>query len=68
MSESNWDANRECLRRAKEARCFIDAPSTTSTERANLLEVERRWLWLAQKYSLQGAQPSKVLKATMMAG
>jgi hypothetical protein len=33
-----------------------------------LLEVEQRWLWLAQKYSLQGTQPSKVLKATMMAG
>ena len=68
MSESNWDASRECLRRAKEARYSIDAPTTTSTERAGLLEVERRWLWLAQKYSLQGAQPSKVLKATMMAG
>ena len=68
MSESNWDASRECLRRAKEARCFIEAPTTMPTERADLLEVERRWLWLAQKYSLQGAQPSKVLKATMMAG
>jgi len=68
MSESNWDASRECLRRAKEARRFIDAPTTTPTERADFLEVERRWLWLAQKYSLQGTQPSKVLKATMMAG
>ena len=68
MSESNWDASRECLRRAREARYFVDAPTTTPTERADLLEVERRWLWLAQKYSLQGAQPSKVLKATMMAG
>ena len=68
MPESNWDASRECLRRAKEARHSIDAPTTTTTERVNLLEVERRWLWLAQKYSLQGAQPSKILRATMMAG
>jgi hypothetical protein len=33
MSESNWEASRECLRRAKEARRFIDAPTTTPTER-----------------------------------
>jgi hypothetical protein len=65
MSESNWDASRECLRRAKEARYLIDTSTATPTERADLLEVERR---LAQKYSLQGAQPSKVLKATMIAG
>jgi hypothetical protein len=68
MSESDWDAGRECLRRAKEARRFIDAPTTTPAERTDFLEVERRWLWLAQKYALQGAQPSKVLKATLMVG
>jgi hypothetical protein len=68
MSESDWEASRECLRLAKEARRFIDAPTTTPTERTNFLEVERQWLWLAQKHSLKGTQPSKELKATMMAG
>src|SRR5262245_34784657 len=68
MSESNWDASRECLRRAKEARYFIDAPTTTLTERADLLEAERRWIWRAQKYSLQGGQPSNGLQRTTMAG
>jgi hypothetical protein len=67
MSESNWDASRESSPR-KEARRFIDAPTTMPAERADFLEVERRWLWLAQKYLLQGAQPSKVLKVKLLAG
>jgi hypothetical protein len=69
MSESDWEAGRKYLRLAREARRFIDAPTTTPTERTNFLEVERQWLWLAQKHSLQGAQPSKEeLTATMMVG
>lgn len=37
----------ECYRRAKEARRIADTLALTSAERADLLEVERRWLFLA---------------------
>ena len=56
MSDNNWDTAHECLRRAREARRLTDQ-ATTAAERADLLEVERRWLWLAQSYSRQAAQP-----------
>jgi hypothetical protein len=39
MSESNWDASRECLRRAKEARYFINAPTTTPLRRQTFLKL-----------------------------
>jgi hypothetical protein len=38
----------ECYRRAAEARRMAEMPGMTSTERADLLEVERRWLSLAR--------------------
>jgi hypothetical protein len=39
----------ECYRRAKEARRIADTLGLTSAERADLLEVERRWLSLARR-------------------
>jgi hypothetical protein len=38
----------ECYRRAAEARRMAEMPDITSAERADLLEVERRWLSLAR--------------------
>jgi hypothetical protein len=38
----------ECYRRAKEARRIADNLALRSAERADLLEVERRWLSLAR--------------------
>jgi hypothetical protein len=38
----------ECYRRAAEARRIAEAPGITGAERADLLEVERRWLSLAR--------------------
>jgi hypothetical protein len=38
----------ECYRLAAEARRPAEMPGMTSTERADLLEVERRWLSLAR--------------------
>jgi hypothetical protein len=38
----------ECYRRAAEARRMAEMPYITSSERADLLEVESRWLSLAR--------------------
>jgi hypothetical protein len=38
----------ECFRRAAEARRMAEMPGITSAERADLLEVEGRWLSLAR--------------------
>jgi hypothetical protein len=38
----------ECYRRAAEARRMAEAAGATWAERADLLEVERRWLALAR--------------------
>jgi hypothetical protein len=38
----------ECYRRAVEARRMAEMPDITSAERADLLEVERRWLLLTR--------------------
>jgi hypothetical protein len=38
----------ECYRRAAEARRMAETAGATSAERADLLEVERRWLSLAR--------------------
>ena len=38
----------ECFRRAAEARRMAEMADITSAERADLLEVERRWLSLAR--------------------
>jgi hypothetical protein len=38
----------ECYRRAQEARRFADT-ATTPAEKADFLEVERRWLSLARE-------------------
>jgi hypothetical protein len=50
MSKSvTWETVRECYRRAKEARRIIDATTITPAEKADFLEVERRWLSLARE-------------------
>jgi hypothetical protein len=38
----------ECYRRATEARRIADGPGVGEAEKADLLEVERRWLFLAR--------------------
>jgi hypothetical protein len=38
----------ECYRRAAEARRMAEVPDVTRAERADLLDVERRWLSLAR--------------------
>jgi hypothetical protein len=38
----------ECYRRAAEARRIAGTPGVTAAEKADLLEVERRWLSLAR--------------------
>jgi hypothetical protein len=49
MSESfESETVQECYRRAKEARRIAEAPETTRAEKADFLEVERRWLSLAR--------------------
>jgi len=49
MSDSTTrDRLLECYRRAQEARRFVDR-ATTPAERADFLEVERRWLSLARE-------------------
>lgn len=50
----------ECYRRAAEARRIADGPGITPAERADLLEVERRWLSLARSYALEAAGGSSV--------
>jgi hypothetical protein len=51
MSESlAWESVQECYRRAQEARRIIGAVTTTPAERADFLQVERRWLSLAHEY------------------
>jgi hypothetical protein len=51
----------ECYRRAAEARRMAEMPDIASAERADLLEVERRWLSLARgskdKERLNARQP-----------
>ena len=37
----------ECYRRAEEARRLANTPGITPEEKADLLEVERTWLWIA---------------------
>lgn len=44
------DQVQECYRRAAEARRMAEAPGVTLAERADLFDVERRWLSLAQRY------------------
>jgi hypothetical protein len=39
----------ECYRRAAEARRIAGTPGITAAEKADLLEVERRWLSLARQ-------------------
>jgi hypothetical protein len=39
----------ECYRRAAEARRIAGTPGVTAAEKADLLEVERRWLSLARE-------------------
>jgi hypothetical protein len=53
MSESLAAWVEECYRRAKEARRIIEAATTTPAERADFLEVERRWLSLARGHGLK---------------
>jgi hypothetical protein len=56
MSESvTWETVRECYRRAKEARRIIDATTITPAEKADFLEVERRWLSLARELTKSAA-------------
>jgi len=42
---------RECYRHAKEARRTADATTNPNTK-ADFLDVERRWLFLAHRYEL----------------
>ena len=44
------NAVEECYRRASEARRMADAAGTAPDERADFLEIERRWLSLARTY------------------
>jgi hypothetical protein len=46
------DHVNECYQRAAEARRIADAPGIRPAERADLLEVERRWLSLARSYTV----------------
>jgi hypothetical protein len=51
LGESSMQAGpdvEECYRRAAEARRIAGMPNVTLAERADLPEVERRWLSLAQ--------------------
>jgi hypothetical protein len=59
MSESLAAWVQECYRRAKEARRIIEATTTTPAERADFLEVERRWLSLARGHGLELKAQSK---------
>jgi hypothetical protein len=42
----------ECYRRAQDARRFVDT-ATTPAEKADIIEVERRWLSLARELRSQ---------------
>jgi hypothetical protein len=48
----------ECHRRASEARRMANAASTPA-EKADLLQVERRWLSLARSYEAKIRAPSQ---------
>jgi hypothetical protein len=48
----------EYRRRAAEARRMADA-ATTSSERADLIQVEKGWLRLAANYEAEGRTPSQ---------
>ena len=48
----------DCRRRAAKARRMADAASTPA-ERADILEVERRWLSLARTYEAKIRAPSQ---------
>jgi hypothetical protein len=53
MSDSTTpDKILECYRRAQDARRFIDTASTLA-EKADCIEVERRWLSLARELRTQ---------------
>ena len=41
----------ECHRHAEEARRLANVPGITPEEKADLLEVERTWLWIAYRES-----------------
>jgi hypothetical protein len=50
MAEGRQNLVEECYRRAAETRRMADANGITPAEKADLLEVERRWLSLAEAY------------------
>ncbi len=56
MAEGGRYSVEECYRRAAEARRMADANGVSPAEKADLLEVERRWLSLAryQRYANRG--------------
>jgi hypothetical protein len=58
MSDSTTrDKILECYRRAQEARDFVDI-ATIPAERADFIEVERRWLSLARELRSQVSNKS----------
>jgi hypothetical protein len=54
MAEERKHLAQECRRRAAEARQLASLPGTKPDERADLIEVEQKWLSLARDSEFAG--------------